>query len=514
VLSRCVFITEQEAVPVVLSQLRKSNRLVGRPVGDVVAEATALLEAQDTGAVVGLARERLKRSPEMHDPDFRARLTAAATAATAGGSAGGAVAGVKRPRPEEPAAGGDYGSSGAEAAAAAGSGAGGDGPQPAPAGAAAAAADDAAAGASAFRDAMAALRKALATTAGAASAPSGRPRDRFAASRYAKAKAVFERCCATSPLPPPASASASGGSGSSGGARLLAPNARTYVLLLYAAVAAGQLDDARAVLADLLSGGALPGGPGDLYLHMQPAFIRALEGAGVLGGVGGGGSGSGGGGLTAQALLTAPVGSTKWCFLTAASEAAKGDQQGSKHGAVLRKRRRGGGGAGGAAAATAADSGDDDGSAWEVLATGHNHRYGVPGDRHLRVMHAEVHAMVQVAEARAAKVAASAASAAAAAAAADDDGEPTVAGAECFIVELDGRGVGYEEAAPCSMCQTGLCQLGVAMAHFSSHSGLVSQPVNHKPALQCDTYAMALTRVYPKGSTKPDGGPAGGGELR
>lgn len=99
VLSRCVFITEQEAVPVVLSQLRKANRLVGRPVDAVVADATALLEAQDTGPVVGLARERLKRSPEMHDPDFRARLAAAASAPAAGAAGGGAVAGVKRPRP-------------------------------------------------------------------------------------------------------------------------------------------------------------------------------------------------------------------------------------------------------------------------------------------------------------------------------------------------------------------------------------------------------------------------------
>ena len=54
------------------------------------------------------------------------------------------------------------------------------------------------------------------------------------------------------------------------------------------------------------------------------------------------------------------------------------------------------------------------------------------------------------------------------------------------------------------MCQTGLCQLGVGTVHFSSHAGLITLPVTHKPALRSQTYAMALRRTYPKGATRPD----------
>lgn len=463
VLARCVFTTEAEAIPLIVTNMKKAERLLGRTDEQILAEATAALEITDTGEVPNLAHERRKRSPEMHDPEFRARMRAEEAAANLQAATRvvgfteshtsscaetcGHVVGQKRPRPDDtddtPAL-----DNASDSAAAAGASAASGAP------AALTKAQVEEIEHAAFKKALDVLNKALRLPAG-----------RYAPNRYARARDVFSRCESDFGL---------------------APNARTYVLLLYGALAAGLVDEAKTVMAMFLASGAVAG-PQDLYLHMQPAFMRRLVDAGVL--------------EDSPALLEAPYASDKWCFLKAAAEAALGDQLGSKHGSVLRK--------GGA-----------------VLAFGHNHRYGVPGDKHLRVMHAEVHALVKVAEARkereaalraakevagapapegeAAAAAAGAGEAAVPVAGGDDDGEPNAAGSECFIVELDGRGVGYEEATPCSMCQTGLCQLGVSHSHFSSHAGLVSVPVTHRPNLFCDTYSMALRRTYPKGSRNPD----------
>jgi hypothetical protein len=57
------------------------------------------------------------------------------------------------------------------------------------------------------------------------------------------------------------------------------------------------------------------------------------------------------------------------------------------------------------------------------------------------------------------------------------------------------------------MCQTGLCRLGIAQAHYSSHRGVVTVPVSHRPHLECATYDLALKRVYPKGTARPDAAP-------
>jgi hypothetical protein len=76
-------------------------------------------------------------------------------------------------------------------------------------------------------------------------------------------------------------------------------------------------------------------------------------------------------------------------------------------------------------------------------------------------------------------------------------------GCECWIVELDGHGVGYEEAHPCPMCNKGIHMLGLARVHYSSHTGVKSAPVAFRPQLRCESYEAALQRRYPEGTAEP-----------
>ena len=500
VLAGCVFVTEREMAPLIVSSWKRSGRLLGRSDEDLRTEGLTIVQRHDAGDMPRLAAEALKRSPAMHDPSFRERLRVEDAALAAASP----QQGRKRPRQTEEGAAvqceegllqGSSGEAGDGLVASAGAAAGELGGTPAEVG-------------RAFRHALGVLSSALAVRGGDQSG-SCAPHS-LASFRYARASSLLARC----------------GVGRDIGVE---PNARTYVLAVYGALAAGLLDEARGHVHALLSSGAAgPGGVGDLYLHMQPQFLSRLVSLGVL--------------EDSPILLQAPEATDKWCFLTAAAQAARGDQQGSKHGAVLRAGPR-------------------------VLAMGHNHRYAVTNDAHLRVMHAEIHALVKVEEERRrgllpvagtpqevpavrhaeapaqlerqagqhaevpsvqdAKMssgqhnpssttslvpppAAGASEQHSAAsptsyAAEQPSMTSTVLGSEVFIVELDGHGVGYEEAAPCAMCQTGLCQLGVSMVHYSSHAGLITQAVSHKPSLRCQTYAMALQRSYPKGATNPDG---------
>ena len=274
------------------------------------------------------------------------------------------------------------------------------------------------------------------------------PAGRFASARHRKAGALI--------------------GGLRSGVPTLALNARSYVLALKAAVGAGAVADARSLFAEALSSGALA--RDTLYAHAQPAFIRELASLGVI--------------EAGDDLLAAEPGSPKDAFLLAAAAAGRGDQHGSKHGAAVVRGGR-------------------------VLSVGHNHRFGLPGDPHFRVMHAEVHALVQLMPPLASAAAATmdsikghipeCVSKEDHAAAAD-----RVAGCDVYIVELDGHGVGYEEAVPCPMCQSVVCALGVGRALYSSHSGIVTAPCNHKPELQCVSFQMARRRVYPKGTSCPD----------
>jgi hypothetical protein len=220
--------------------------------------------------------------------------------------------------------------------------------------------------------------------------------------------------------------------------RALGPNARSLVLMVHAALSAGEVDECRRYLALLTrEGGPCP--RAELYTVLQPAMLARLAAVGALSA-----------GEAAEALR-APEHTPKWFFLKAAYEASKGDQFGSKHGAVLTKGGR-------------------------FLSAGHNHRYGVPGDAHVRVMHSEVHALVKLPDLAAA------------------------AGGELWIVELDGEGVGYEEGVACVMCTKAATRVGVGVQHFSSHSGVRRLTISHKPSVQCESLELALRRVYPPGS--------------
>jgi len=221
--------------------------------------------------------------------------------------------------------------------------------------------------------------------------------------------------------------------------RALGPNARSLVLMLHAALSAGEVEECRRYLG-LLVGEGGPCPRAELYTVLQPGMLHALAAARVLAPE------------EVAAALTAPEHTPKWFFLKAAYEASKGDQFGSKHGAVLTKHGR-------------------------YLSHGHNHRYGVAGEEgHIRVMHSEVHALVKL------------------------DSLAAAEGGEMWIVELDGVGVGYEEAVACIMCTKAATRVGIAAQHFSSHSGVRRLTTSHRPSVVCETLDLALRRVYPEGS--------------
>ncbi len=230
--------------------------------------------------------------------------------------------------------------------------------------------------------------------------------------------------------------------------RSIPPNARTLVLMVHAALSAGDVARGGALVASLSAppsqgGAGIP--PGELYTVLQPGMLHTLGALGILSP-----------GAVAEAL-TAPPSTPKWFFLKAAYEASRGDQFGSKHGAVLT--------VGGVA-----------------LAWGRNHRYRAAGESHVRVMHSEVHCFTRL---------------------------PTLEharGGELWIVELDGQGLGYEEAIACVMCTKGSTRLGIARQHFSSHGGVKSLGVSHRAEVQCESLALALTRTYPEGTSNPDEG--------
>ena len=321
VLSPCVFLTEAETIKYIVGTLKAADRLDHATDEALLSDARRMLEAHDTGPIPDLAHEHNRRSADMHDPAYRESLAAAS--------------GNKRKR------GGGDGAAGSAAAAAAAADELGD-----DAASAAATATPSAPAESPFKHAMELLTSTFAV-----------PPGRYAGARLGSARRVFDAMPVDFRV---------------------APNARTFVLMMHGAVAAGDVGYASDVLRRMLESGVAT--LDTLYTHMQPAFLRRMVAAGVL--------------EDSPSLLAAEPNSDKWCFLTAAAEAAKGDQFGSKHGAVLTK----------------------DGVA---VTTGRNHRYAPAGDAHVRVMHSEVHALVKLA-----------------------DPEKDAAGMHCWIVELDAYGEG------------------------------------------------------------------------
>eukprot|EP01138_Halocafeteria_seosinensis_P014095 gb/GECG01014393.1/.p1 GENE.gb/GECG01014393.1/~~gb/GECG01014393.1/.p1 ORF type:complete len:571 (+),score=62.50 gb/GECG01014393.1/:1-1713(+) len=65
-------------------------------------------------------------------------------------------------------------------------------------------------------------------------------------------------------------------------------------------------------------------------------------------------------------------------------------------------------------------------------------------------------------------------------------------GAHCWVVELDGIGVGYEEAVPCAMCNMGLIRLGIANIYYSCHEGLRLSSRTPSRKMGCVSLEMGL----------------------
>jgi deoxycytidylate deaminase len=62
----------------------------------------------------------------------------------------------------------------------------------------------------------------------------------------------------------------------------------------------------------------------------------------------------------------------------------------------------------------------------------------------------------------------------------------------CWIVELDGIGVGYEEAIPCAMCNMGLIRLGISDIYYSCHEGVRMTKRTPSRRMGCVSLEMAL----------------------
>lgn len=247
------------------------------------------------------------------------------------------------------------------------------------------------------------------------------------------------------------------------------PNARSYVLLLHGALQAGRQEEGKLILSAMTHPEHGVCTVSRLWEVCQPSLLASMAQIGWI---------SEG---QLRDLLCPQPHTLHWNFLKAAWEAGKGDQYGSKHGATVASMD------------------------WRFLTSGRNHRFAVPGDPHLRVMHSEVHGLIRLLERAGQKQDSEGALLPSMRKQCSTDSVPEPLGCQVLIVELDGCGVGYELAIPCAMCAKALCRLGVAKAVFSSHSGLVTNPVNFKPALECESLSMARIRTYPEGTQDPDG---------
>lgn len=300
------------------------------------------------------------------------------------------------------------------------------------------------------------------------------------------------------------------GNGTEGSAGIK-PTARCYVLALYTAVEAQDMESGKIIMQEFSKQNILPFER--LYEIMQPAFIQRLGDAHIFNE------------KEVHTLLHAEPNTTKWFFLKAAYEAMKGDQFGSKHGAVLIK--------------------DD-----KYVSYGHNHRFGVPDELHLRVMHSEIHSIVRmctetlnggrhwkgkmvhkpsafstqrtVIPSNDISLLRSTATSALSSIGKEetrDSKEETISiqnipstlfswsdfiGSEIFIVELDGLSIGYECAIPCPMCNKGLIKVGISKAYYSSLDGIETAVIRHRADIVCESLDLSLKRIYPEGSTNPD----------
>jgi deoxycytidylate deaminase len=176
-------------------------------------------------------------------------------------------------------------------------------------------------------------------------------------------------------------------------------------------------------------------------------------------------------------------------FMQAAAAATRGNQHGSKHGAVLVHNGR-------------------------AVTTGFNH-WIFDFKKKKRVVHAEVHALVNFFKQSTGEGSGSSTSAGSGSSTSEEKSAPLYSrldacihrrsrargGAEdkkkagvwsIWIVELAAHGLGYESAHPCPQCNKALMSCGVSVAHFSTTAGARQRVVNHNPGMVCESLQIAL----------------------
>jgi deoxycytidylate deaminase len=184
---------------------------------------------------------------------------------------------------------------------------------------------------------------------------------------------------------------------------------------------------------------------------------------------------------TAQILKSQqPVPQGLNIFLQAAAAATRGNQRGSKHGAVLVHNGH-------------------------AVSTGFNH-WIFDYKKKKRVIHAEVHALVNFFKQSNRGVTVSESTATAGTtqvlqsrlnACIRPEGEllSTDAAKEVWsiwIVELSPHGLGYESAHPCPQCNKALMCCGISTAYFSTTAGVRQRRITHNPAMVCESLQIAL----------------------
>ena len=135
--------------------------------------------------------------------------------------------------------------------------------------------------------------------------------------------------------------------------------------------------------------------------------------------------------------------------------ARNGDQQGPKFGAVLLKEG-------------------------QELSVGWNHKFLSTETKMMnkKVMHAEVHCLVQLPD-------------------------PEVArGCQMWIVQTDEHGAGYGSGYPCPACSQALCKFGIAEVYYSDADGVGYLGMrHHKAEMQSPTYALAKAEQALQGAS-------------
>lgn len=335
----------------------------------------------------------------------------------------------------------------------------------------------------------------------------------------------------------------------------LAPTCRTYATVLAACLDGGLEEDAKQCVHHLLRAmppavrhmgwgvacAHLPGGADASLLPfaLQPGMLRRLVGCGLLSKA------------AVDAVLSPPPGSAQAALLLAAEAAGLGNQPGSKHGCVLLADIGGAllvsghnhsfpGPAKGTdipfaecfypapirgSAARQDDThpphakrprtGEQEATVWRrgtPRPPSAQEALGVPlstkqrKSRRAKVMHAEVHCLSRLAlpaveaETAAYTLGGGAQSGASSDAApsrgvllpAPDSTISTAEGTTAWVVELDGLGVGYEEAVPCPSCTLALCRQGVRRAMYTSHVGVSCLDIRDLPGQAAETLAFAV----------------------